>query len=155
MSHCSRLSRLRIQPILPVMNRRRFVASMTRTSLALSAIPAAPLLVGQGCVTPARQVRITINDEDGSMGRTQAPVCAAVTLEGALARAASEGRLMAKEVSHRGQSGGPALPVQALPTPAGRAARLVWRLPPGSAGQRSFTVTETAALPEPVTLARV
>jgi hypothetical protein len=151
----ARLPKWRIQPMLRVMNRRRFIASVANGSLALSVIPAASLLVGQGCATPARSVGMTINDEEGSMERTEAPVSAALTLEGTLARASSEGRLIATEDSSTGQRGRPFLPLQALPAPAGSAARLAWRLPPGPAGRRSFTVTNAAQQPESVMVARV
>jgi len=141
--------------MLRFMNRRRFVASVANGSLALSVIPAAPLLVGQGCATPTRRVGMAINDEDGSMRRTEAPVCATVTLDGALAGAALKGRLIATENPPTGQTSRLLLPLQALPVPGGGAARLAWRLPPGPAGRRSFTVTEATQVPESVMVARL
>jgi len=139
--------------MLRFMNRRRFVARLTNSSLALSSIPAVPLLFSQGCATRAPQAELLITDADGSLGRTGAPVHALAS--GVAGRNASDGSWCAQELGGPGHFPGFSLPVQPLPPTDERAAVFVLRMPPGGAGTRRFALGRNRETPPVVMEAKL
>lgn len=141
--------------MLGSMNRRRFVANLANRSLALSLLPTAPMLLGQGCASAPRQAKTVVDDADGSLGRTQAPVCVTMQLPAGLSRAAAEGRLATIENASGSSKSESLSPVQLIPGASRGTTRLGWRLPPGRAGQRGFSFTETSKAPPSVMAAQL
>jgi len=81
---------------------------------------------------------VVVNDPDGALGATGAPVSATVRLSRSKRRAAMEGRLQVCEVSPAASSARTIAPVQLFPTAGGERARICWLMPPGSKGKRTF-----------------
>ncbi len=123
------------------MNRRTFVAGISRGCLALPVLAGVGMLGGNGCAgRPGANLRVIgiVDDAEGSLGRTEGPVAVDVRLEDRLCRAGDEGRLVAFEQPATGGGCGPALPVQLMGFPGVGVARVAWRIPPGAAGERRF-----------------
>ena len=98
---------------------------------------------------PALGAPLTVDDADGALGRTEAPVTSLVRLRKNQAAAARLGRLGLAETI--GKAGAPAVvPVQWEPAGAGLELRAVWLMPPGAAGHRRFECCESKAVFAPV-----
>ncbi len=103
---------------------------------------AAPALFG---------AEFVVEDTDGALGMTRAPVTMTVKLSRSERRAATEGRLRLREISPTGFA---TVPVQLFPDTASEAAmRLCWLMPPGSSGRRSFKLETVRRAAEPQLLA--
>ena len=86
----------------------------------------------------AAAAEITVNDADGSLGATRAPVMATVRLTRNQERAAMDGRLVVREVTPKKANASP-VPVQLLANgEASQSGRVCWQMPPGSQGARRF-----------------
>ena len=104
---------------------------------------------------------ITVNDADGALGATRAPVSALVELSQRERSAALEGRLQLRELRPAAPSVGrvgpvgPGLPLQLLetPNPSGPA-RLCWLIPPGAQGTRRFQLQQITRDPSPAVIAQ-
>lgn len=82
-----------------------------------------------------------VDDPDGSLGATGAPVAAAVRLTSRQNRAALEGRLQIRELRASPTAALRVVPAQLLQQGQPDApARLCWLMPPGGKGQRRFEV---------------
>lgn len=121
------------------MSRRRFVASSARGVMASIALR--PLLVGAEQILPNQLV---VDDAEGVLGRTEAPVCVTADLDERWRRAAGEGRLYLREEPGDGVDGNRCISVQSLGAGPGTTLRLGWLMPPGPKGRRVFLVAETA-----------
>ena len=84
---------------------------------------------------------IVVNDSEGALGNTHAPVVAEMKLSGREQRAVAEGRLTLVEVSGTAPSPRSELPAQLLSSnESAKAARLCWLMPPGPVGKRTFKI---------------
>lgn len=80
-----------------------------------------------------------VDDPEGSLGITHAPVTAMVKLTPREHRAALEGRLQLRELRATSASAIPAVPAQLFqPGQPDTPAQLCWLMPPGRKGQRRF-----------------
>ena len=94
---------------------------------------------------------VVVDDRDGTLGQTRAPVVASVKLSKAEWHAVEEGRLGLAEVGQAKM----VLPVQRFATnPANARLHLVWLMPPGPHGQRKFALKKTRPSPQPTVVAR-
>lgn len=92
----------------------------------------------------ARGAEIVVDDVDGVLGTTRAPVSATAKLSKSERRAVGEGRLMLVEVAKTASSLKSPLPVQRIvPDEPGASARIGWLMPPGPKGKRIFRFQET------------
>lgn len=83
---------------------------------------------------------ISINDPDGSLGATRAPVMVTVRLTRSQERAALDGRLTVREITPE-KTSSPQIPVQLLDNvERGKASRVCWQMPPGGPGMRRFNL---------------
>lgn len=88
------------------------------------------LVLGILTALTTRAAEITINDADGTLAGTRAPVVATVKLSSSERRAAGEGRLQLYESRPESASGATAVPVQFFGAgQAGNPARLCWLMP--------------------------
>ncbi|MBE0542299.1 MAG: PmoA family protein [Verrucomicrobia bacterium] len=84
---------------------------------------------------------IAMNDPDGSLGMTRAPVTAMVKLTPREHHAALEGRLQLRELRPSPASASLAVPMQVLESGQRSAPmRVCWLMPPGAKGERRFEV---------------
>jgi hypothetical protein len=91
-----------------------------------------------------RGTELVVDDPDGTLGRTHAPVVVPVKLSKAEQRAVSEGRLGITEVTKATGAVKSLLPVQLFATnQTGATTQLSWLMPPGPAGRRSFALKKT------------
>ncbi len=82
---------------------------------------------------------VVVDDADGSLGASRAPVVLAVKLSRRQLRAAVEGRLQLRELSPTASFAGRVVPAQLFDRDQPQSpARLCWLLPPGTKGQRRF-----------------
>ncbi len=82
-----------------------------------------------------------VDDPDGWLGATRAPVTAIVKLTSREHRAALEGRLQLRELRPAPAAAGLAVPMQVLESSQRRAPmRVCWLMPPGAKGERRFEV---------------
>lgn len=129
------------------MPRRPFLTSLARAALVASAIPPAVIVsADQVSGTSPGHPQITLDDPDGALGRTRAPVFLSISLVGLLRQAAVEGRLILREQTPNSDRRAE-LPVQCLSAPNGDEMKLCFLLPPGRSGQRVFVLETTARLP--------
>lgn len=81
---------------------------------------------------------IIVDDFDGSLGATQAPVMSAVSLSRGQRRAALKGRLVVREIGVT-EANREQIPAQILGAPTGGKSDWVcWRMPTGRTGRRRF-----------------
>lgn len=120
-----------------LLRRRQFLELSVQGTLLISAGYTAAV-----AATAAQRSgsEIAIEDPQGFLGRTEAPVCALVSLTSRWRRVAERGRLGISESSGRSDA---AIPAQLL-TLDGNQARICWRLPAGPSGRRLFKLTERA-----------
>lgn len=91
--------------------------------------------------TAAFGVNLVVDDFDGTLGATRAPVIANVKLNRNALRAAAEGRLQLHELGTNGALPSPAVPAQLfVPARGVTSTRLCWMMPPGPKGKRSFKI---------------
>lgn len=103
-----------------------------------------------------RGADITVNDPDGSLGKTRAPVAASVKLSKSERRAALEGRLQLRELRSTSVAVATPVPAQLLETAAlSQSARLCWIMPPGPPGKRSFKLQVIRRPTDPGIVARL
>ena len=103
-----------------------------------------------------RGAEIAVNDADGTLGATHAPVAAIVTLSKSERRAAGEGRLVLRELRPASPSIASAVPVQLLAAgEVSQPARLCWNMPPGPQGKRSFKLQVIRQATEPGVVAKL
>jgi hypothetical protein len=87
----------------------------------------------------ASGAEIAVEDFDGALGATRAPVTATVKLSARERRAAMEGRLQLRELSASAST----VPVQLSPIrDAGANAPICWLMPIGSKGRRTFKLEQ-------------
>ncbi len=102
-----------------------------------------------------RGAEVVLDDSDGTLGRTRAPVIVPMKLSNAERRAVSEGRLGITEVTKATRAAKAVLPVQLFSTnQAGPTTQLSWLMPPGPAGRRSFALKKTRPAIKPEMRAR-
>jgi len=126
------------------LSRRDFLASTARGALGLAAVPSTLLPARQAGATPLLAVRLVVDDPDGTLGRTRAPVSMSVLLEIRLRQAALEGRLQLREQTSDTAASGSAIPLQCLGPGAGDTLRLCWAMPEGPKGPRVFIPAESS-----------
>jgi hypothetical protein len=103
-----------------------------------------------------RGAELVVNDSDGALGRTHAPVIVTIKLSNAERRAVSEGRLGITEVTKATGAIKAVLPVQLFAmNQAGPTTQLSWLMPPGTAGRRSFALKKTRPAIKPEMIARL
>lgn len=91
-----------------------------------------------------------VNDSDGALSKTHAPVAATVKLSKSEQVAAVEGRLGLRELGPASSLAGSVVPVQLLVAGEVRAsARLCWLMPPGPKGKRHFQFQESRRATNP------
>lgn len=95
---------------------------------------------------------ISINDPDGSLGATRAPVTALVKLSHRQERAAEEGRLFLREDTGRVRTfvaiTAPAQLMQSESSAKGQ--RICWQMPPGAPGTRRFKLEIIPQTKDPI-----
>ena len=102
-----------------------------------------------------RGAELVVDDSDGTLGRTRAPVMVTMKLSNAERRAVSEGRLGITEVTKATGAIKAVLPVQLFAmNQAGPTTQLSWLMPPGPAGRRSFALKKTRPAIKPEMMAR-
>lgn len=116
----------------------------------LRTVSALPLVAGTTTLLPERLLGAaeapsnpaTIEDSEGFLGRTAAPVSARIRLSSSQLEAARQGRLLLREPELRGKEPSPSIAAQLVgnATP-GDLAQLCWSMPPGQAGARTFSPT--------------
>jgi hypothetical protein len=107
------------------------------------AAPAALLLAGRrsNAAEPLPH-SLTVEDPEGCLGRTAAPVSARFRLTSSEREAARQGRLVLRERTSGAASPNSAVPVQLVgSSPPDEPVVLGWLMPPGQAGPRRFTPT--------------
>ena len=98
----------------------------------------------------ARGANIAIDDSEGVMGATLAPVTANVKLSKRERLAAAEGRLQLCELMPASSPDRVAIPVQLLAAgEASPATHLCWLMPPGPKGKRNFQLQEIRRTTKP------
>ena len=103
--------------------------------------------------SPAAAARWTMDDPDGALGQTEAPVTSAQRLKKSQMTAARSGRLgLAGTVGNAASPG--LLPVQWEPAGTGSELRAVWLMPSGAVEQHRFEWRESKAPFTPVMQAR-
>lgn len=112
---------------------------MIRTEYSFSFAACAMLF--SCCVSALAGPVVAFVDGSGAAGRAQAPVCASVTLDGALLDAAQEGRIQLREV---GADLGASPVLAQFESEAPGNGKLWWLMPEGASGERRFELTETA-----------
>lgn len=101
----------------------------------------------------ARGAEIAIEDTDGSLGATRAPVAVVVKPSRSQERAGYDGRLVAREINPPVPNASPS-PAQILQPGEGRKpATLCWQIPPGPGGKRRFRLEAVREERDPVMLA--
>src|ERR1035437_9673523 len=99
--------------------------------------------------SPAAAAGWTMDDADGALGQTEAPVTSVTRLKKSQMAAARSGRLGLAETV--GNAASPVLvPVQWEPGDTGAELRAVWLMPSGAAGGRQFEWRESKAAFAPV-----
>ena len=97
-----------------------------------------------------RGAEIVVNDADGTLSATRAPVVATVKLSRSERRAAAEGRLQLRELRPAASSVGAAVPAQLFVADKGStSARVCWLMPPGPKGKRTFKLQEIRQATDP------
>lgn len=103
----------------------------------------------------ARGAEIVVNDADGTLGATRAPVVATIKLSKSERRAAVEGRLQLRELRPVASAAGSVVPVQLFSVnEAGPSARVCWLMPPGPKGKRSFKLQKIRRATNPDAVAK-
>jgi len=121
-----------VQPLKrAAISRRRFLDVATRSTAGLATL----MSVAPTALAAEGTDDLVIEDSEGVLGRTQAPVTAKVVLSDALRRAAAEGRLVLRETGSRTRE---EVPAQLVEVPTGGVAWVGWLMPTGPAGRRSF-----------------
>ncbi len=111
------------------------------------------LVVLTTLVAPA--VEVVVQDADGTLSATRAPVMAAVKLSQGQRRAAVEGRLRLHEIRPASASSASTIPAQLLPADnSSAAARICWLMPPGPPGKRTFKLQELRRPADPEVVAK-
>lgn len=91
------------------------------------------------CASAAAPAVILVDDTDGALGATRAPVISPVKLSRSHQRAAVAGRLQLRELPPTDSFAGLAVPAQLFARSQSDApAQLCWLMPPGVRGQRRF-----------------
>jgi hypothetical protein len=126
----------------PLIRPRQAVSSGVQRTMPIA------LSIGLGLVLlptiTVHGAKIVVDDWDGTLGETRAPVVTAVNLSKQERRAVSEGHLGLVEVTKTLAAAKAQLPVQIFATnEAGTEVRLCWLLPPGPKGLRSFALEKT------------
>ena len=115
--------------------RRRFLGQTACVALGSALFSGSLLRQPLSAKEPA--IRLVVDDPQGLLGQTQAPVTADAFLGETECQAALVNRLWLREQNTSGDA--PAIPVQCLPA-GGKQQLLCWLMPPGRQGKREFTI---------------